>query len=78
MENLLKLDSVVESRKFDIKMRQFGLENLAISKHFCDLEQDGILRKKLLSIKKCIIRVYMISGYDMASRDMDSPSDTYL
>ena len=38
LENLLKLDSVVERRKFDIKMRQFGLENLAISKHFCNLE----------------------------------------
>jgi len=28
--------------------------------------------------KQCMIRVYMISGFDMASRDIGSASDPYL
>jgi Ca2+-dependent lipid-binding protein len=32
----------------------------------------------LLAQNKCLVRLYVISAYDLSSRDNDSPSDPYL
>ena len=32
----------------------------------------------LLATTKCLVRVYIISAYDLSSRDNGSPSDPYL
>jgi len=32
----------------------------------------------LLKTQKCIVRIYMIEGFDLASRDMGGFSDPYL
>ena len=36
------------------------------------------MKRQLIKEEKCVVRLYMIEGYDMASRDNGSPSDTYL
>lgn len=42
------------------------------------IESDEILKRVLLKTCKMIVRVYMIEGCDLASRDIGSYSDPYL
>jgi hypothetical protein len=55
-----------------------GAGNLNITQHLADLESDETLKRLLMAQTKCIVRVYMISAYDLASRDNGSFSDPYL
>jgi hypothetical protein len=43
-----------------------------------DIESNVILKRMLLRSEKMIVRVYMIEGFDLASRDIGSDSDPYL
>lgn len=43
-----------------------------------NLESDENMKSALLAQDKCTVRLYMINGYDFASRDIDSASDPYL
>lgn len=49
-----------------------------IAKALTNLNSDEILKAALLKEEKCIVRFYAIEGINMAKRDMDSDSDTYL
>ena len=42
------------------------------------LESDENLKRALLAQVKCTVRVYVIEAFDLASRDIGSPSDPYL
>jgi len=37
-----------------------------------------MLRKRLLRVKKCVVRAYMLDGRNFASRDFGGASDPYL
>jgi hypothetical protein len=37
-----------------------------------------MISRMLLSKTKCIVRLYMIEGYEFAAKDIGSPSDPYL
>jgi hypothetical protein len=43
-----------------------------------DIESDVILKRMLLKTAKMVVRVYMVEGFDLASRDMGGFSDPYL
>ena len=73
-----KLASAVERQKFEVELRKLKVEHLQISKHLVNLNSDEILKRALMSVSKCIVRFYAVSGYDMSSRDNGSASDTYL
>jgi hypothetical protein len=64
--------------KFEMSIDALGINHLQITKHLADLESDETLKRLLLAKTKCIVRVYMISGYDLASRDNGGFSDPYL
>jgi hypothetical protein len=49
-----------------------------ITKHLANLESDETLKRLLLSTTKCVVRVYIISAYNLACRDIGSESDPYL
>lgn len=49
-----------------------------ITKHLANLESDETLRRLLLATNKCVVRVYIISAYNLACRDIGSESDPYL
>mmetsp|Transcript_30294 Transcript_30294/g.46318 ORF Transcript_30294/g.46318 Transcript_30294/m.46318 type:complete len:166 (+) Transcript_30294:3661-4158(+) len=72
------MGSAMERRKFDIEMRKINVDHLHITHHLANLESDEILKRALLAQTKCIVRVYMISAYDLSSRDNGSASDPYL
>jgi len=72
------LSSATEREKFELYARKLGIDHLSISKHLTNLNSDVILKAALLKEENCIIRFYAVSGFDMASRDNGSPSDTFL
>ena len=72
------LSSAMERRKLMSKMRRIDVAHLEITKHLANLESDEILKRQLLAQNKCIVRLYMISAFDLASRDSGSASDPYL
>lgn len=55
-----------------------GVRHLKISQKLADIESDVILQRMLLTENKCIVRAYMVSAYDLASRDVGGFSDPYL
>ena len=54
------------------------VNHLDIVKKLADIESDVILKRMLLKSVKMIVRIYMIEGFDLASRDIGGYSDPYL
>ena len=59
-------------------MEPFGIRHLKITKILADIQSDVILQRMLLTQNQCIVRAYMISAYDLASRDIGGFSDPYI
>jgi len=76
--NLEKMDTMEGRQKFELSVEPLGISHLQITKHLANLESDETLRRLLLAQTKCIVRLYMISAYDLASRDNGGFSDPYL
>lgn len=68
----------MERRKLEARLRKLDVAHLDIGTHIANLESDEILKRTLLAQTKCIVRLYMISAFDLASRDVGSASDPYL
>ena len=73
-----KLDTMEGRQKFNTSIEPLGITHLNIVKHLANLESDEMLKRMLLSEAKCIVRIYLISAYDLASRDNGGFSDPYL
>lgn len=59
-------------------MEPLAVNHLQIVKKLADIESDIILKRMLLKTAKMIVRVYMIEGFELASRDIGGYSDPYL
>ena len=73
-----KLADAYAREEFNTKTRALGIDHLNISKSLVDLDSHRILKAMLLKESKNIIRIYMVEGFDLSSRDNGSASDTYL
>lgn len=73
-----ELDTMEGRERLEYKMEPLGIRHLNITKALADIQSDVILQKALMHTQQCIVRVYMIEGYDLASRDIGSDSDPYL
>ncbi len=73
-----KMDTMEGRQKLEMDLNKIGVSHLKITKHLADLESDETLKRLLMSQTKCIVRVYVINAYDLASRDNGSFSDPYL
>lgn len=76
--NVEKLDSMEGRNKFKLQLDGIGLGHLDITKFLANMQAGATLKRLLLAKNQCIVRLYMISAYDLASRDNNSPSDPYL
>lgn len=76
--NLEKLDSAEGRMKFRLQMEKLGIAHLDITKHLSNMQTGETLKRLLLGQNKCIVRLYVISAYDLSSRDNGSDSDPYL
>lgn len=76
--NLEKLDSAEGKMKFRLQMENLGVGHLDITKHLANMQTAETLKRLLLGQNKCIVRLYVISAYDLSSRDNGSDSDPYL
>jgi len=59
-------------------LEPLSVNHLKIVEKLADIESDVILKRMLLRKSKMIVRVYMIEGFDLASRDLGGFSDPYL
>lgn len=75
---LEKLDTMEGRQKFQLQMEELGIAHLDVLKCMTQLQGQDILKRILLSQTKCIVRVYMISAFNLSSRDNGSESDPYL
>lgn len=76
--DLEKLDTFEGRAELKHSLDPLGVSHLNIIKKLADIESEEILRRMLLNDTKNIVRVYAISGYDFASRDIGGFSDPYL
>ena len=78
MLNLDKLETIEGREEMEEEMEPFGIRHLKITKILADIQSDVILQKLLLSQTECVVRVYMISAYQLANRDIGGASDPYI
>jgi len=64
--------------EFKKKMSKMGLAHLRLLKTFYDLRSEEIMKAQMLVEKKCNIRAYVISAFDLARKDAFSESDPYF
>lgn len=75
---LADLESFEKSLKFEHVLEDLGVENLGILAFLKEQSYAEMITKQLLQKTKCMIRLYVIEGYDFAQRDIGSFSDPYL
>ena len=73
-----KLETIEGREEIEEEMEPFGIRHLKITKILADIQSDVILKKLLLSQTECVVRVYMISAYQLANRDIGGASDPYI
>lgn len=64
--------------RFKKTLKDLGADGLGIVKHFQLIDNYSRLSRMLMKPTKCIVRLYVIEGYDFSSRDNGSHSDPYL
>lgn len=73
-----KLTSLENRRAFKALMKEINLSHLKINRKISSLNSDEILKRQLLANAKTVVRLYMIEGINLMSRDNGSHSDPYL
>ena len=64
--------------KFNVIMKKINCRDLEIQEHLQSIQRNTYLNRSLLRNNKCIVRVYVISAFDLAKRDNGSHSDPYI
>ncbi len=76
--DLDKLETIEGREELEDQMEPLAIRHLKVTKILADIQSDVILQKLLLQQSQCVVRVYMISAYDLASRDIGGASDPYV
>lgn len=76
--DLDELETIEGREKIEDQLEPLGIRHLKITKILADIQSDEILQKLLLKSAECVVRVYMINAYDLASRDIGGFSDPYI
>lgn len=76
--DLDELTSQESLELFKLKLEKMGITEPAIFEFIKDASYDEMIKKQLLQQTQCKILLYVLEGYDFASRDIGSFSDPYL
>jgi len=76
--DLDELETIEGREKLEDQMEPLGIKHLRVTKILADIQSDEILQKLLLKSSECIVRIYMVDAYDLASRDIGGMSDPYV
>lgn len=75
------IDSIASQEKLDkfgTLLNAMNINNPQLLEFFKDASYDEVIKKQLLSKTQCVIQLYVLEGFDLASRDIGSFSDPYL
>jgi len=72
------LDTHEGRMSFRMNLEKLDLGHLEIDRHLMSAQENTQLKQLMQRTQKCTIRLYIVSAYDLASRDNGSPSDPYL
>ena len=64
--------------KFGSLLDTMNIDDPRLIEFFKDASYDQVIKKQLLSKTQCVIQLYILEGFDFASRDIGSFSDPYL
>lgn len=76
--NLDKLESMEGRAELKQMLEPLEVNHLMVVEKLADIESDMILKRMLLQNAKMIVRIYIIEGFDLASRDIGGFSDPYI
>lgn len=72
------LESMEGRMAMRMALDPLGVNHLQVVRRLAEIESDVILKRMLLKSIKMVVRIYMIEGFDLASRDIGGFSDPYL
>lgn len=75
---LTDLESFESTLKFRQTLEDLDCEGYKILEFLKEQSYEEMIQRQLLVKTKCMVRLYMIDGYDFAQRDIGSFSDPYL
>ena len=76
--DLTKLETIEGREEIEDELEPLGIRHLRVTKILADIQSDVILQQLLLQKAQCVVRVYMVNAYDLASRDIGGASDPYV
>lgn len=73
-----EINSQEKLDKFSTICEQLAIDDPRLIEFFKDASYEEVIKKQLLSKTQCVIQLYVLEGFDFASRDIGSFSDPYL
>ncbi len=73
-----KIDTAEGKEKFMGILNKIDCGHLNITQFLLEQNYEDQMTRLLMSKTKCMVRVYMLEGFDFAQRDIGSFSDPYL
>lgn len=77
-QSINDIASAEKLEKFSTLLDAMNIDDPRLIEFFKDASYDEVIKKQLLSQTPCLIQLYVLEGYDFASRDIGSFSDPYM
>lgn len=72
------LETFEQAAAFEYKLQTMGIDNPSILAFLKEQSYEEMIARMLLQKTRCLVRLYVLEGFDFAQRDIGSFSDPYL